>query len=167
MLITCHLFRIYLTGFLNGKNAKLFVEELWALLLSAQESETGIPKEMIEMKKDEILKRENRDRRRSSSPKKVRDSHSREKENEEKAPEKKIPPEEAIKKANEIKERNQMKIEASKREKLKEKSLSADRFRGKSKDMDDKRRDKRDRSRDRRSQSRNRHRRSRSRGKLL
>lgn len=108
-------FRIYLTGFLNGKNAKIFVEQLWALLLSAQESDTGIPKEMIEMKKDEILKREHRDKRRSSSPRKtLRDSHSREKEKEEKAPEKKIPPEEAIKKANEIKERNQMKIEASK-----------------------------------------------------
>lgn len=50
--------QINMTGFLNGKNARVFMDELWALLLSAQESETGIPAEFIQMKKDEILKRE-------------------------------------------------------------------------------------------------------------
>lgn len=47
-----------MTGFLNGKNARQFMDELWALLLSAQESDTGIPSEFIQQKKDEILKRE-------------------------------------------------------------------------------------------------------------
>lgn len=50
--------QINMTGFLNGKNARQFMDELWALLLSAQESETGIPEEFIQQKKDEILKRE-------------------------------------------------------------------------------------------------------------
>lgn len=50
--------QINMTGFLNGKNARQFMDELWALLLSAQESDTGIPSEFIQQKKDEILKRE-------------------------------------------------------------------------------------------------------------
>lgn len=50
--------QINLTGFLNGKNARQFMDELWALLLSAQESDTGIPYEFIQQKKDEIIKRE-------------------------------------------------------------------------------------------------------------
>lgn len=50
--------QINLTGFLNGKNARQFMDELWALLLSAQESEMGIPEEFIQQKKDEIMKRE-------------------------------------------------------------------------------------------------------------
>lgn len=50
--------QINMTGFLNGKNARVFMDELWALLLSAQESETGIPADFILQKKEEILKRE-------------------------------------------------------------------------------------------------------------
>uniref|UniRef100_A0A182QNJ4 Serine/arginine repetitive matrix protein 1 n=1 Tax=Anopheles farauti TaxID=69004 RepID=A0A182QNJ4_9DIPT len=50
--------QINLTGFLNGKNARLFMEDLWSLLLSAQDSDTGIPAEFIQAKKEEILKRE-------------------------------------------------------------------------------------------------------------
>lgn len=50
--------QINMTGFLNGRNARQFMDELWALLLSAQESESGIPAEFIQQKKDEILKRE-------------------------------------------------------------------------------------------------------------
>lgn len=50
--------QINMTGFLNGKNARVFMDELWALLLSAQDSDTGIPAEFIQQKKDEILKRE-------------------------------------------------------------------------------------------------------------
>lgn len=46
--------QINMTGFLNGKNARQFMDELWALLLSAQESETGIPAEFINQKKEEI-----------------------------------------------------------------------------------------------------------------
>lgn len=47
-----------MTGFLNGKNARQFMDELWALLLSAQDSESGIPEEFIQQKKDEILRRD-------------------------------------------------------------------------------------------------------------
>ena len=35
--------QINLTGFLNGKNARIFMGELWAMLDSAQKSERGIP----------------------------------------------------------------------------------------------------------------------------
>ena len=35
--------QINLTGFLNAKNARLFVEELWILLLSAMDSPEGVP----------------------------------------------------------------------------------------------------------------------------
>lgn len=49
--------QINLTGFLNGKNARLFMTELWDLLLSAQDSVTGIPEQFVEKKKEEIKKR--------------------------------------------------------------------------------------------------------------
>lgn len=49
--------QINLTGFLNGKNARLFMTDLWDLLLNAQDSATGIPEQMIELKKEEIKKR--------------------------------------------------------------------------------------------------------------
>ena len=49
--------QINLTGFLNGKNARLFMGELWNLLNSAQSSESGIPQELIDIKKDEIKNR--------------------------------------------------------------------------------------------------------------
>lgn len=46
-----------MTGFLNGKNARQFMDELWALLLSAQDTESGIPVEFLDQKKEEIKKR--------------------------------------------------------------------------------------------------------------
>lgn len=49
--------QINLTGFLNGKNARVFMTDLWELLLSAQDSPTGIPEKFIEKKKEEIKKR--------------------------------------------------------------------------------------------------------------
>lgn len=49
--------QINLTGFLNGKNARVFMTDLWELLLSAQESPTGIPELLMEMKKEEIKKK--------------------------------------------------------------------------------------------------------------
>jgi serine/arginine repetitive matrix protein 1 len=49
--------QINLTGFLNGKNARIFMTDLWELLLSAQDSPTGIPDALMEMKKEEIKKR--------------------------------------------------------------------------------------------------------------
>jgi len=42
-----------LTGFLD-KDAPAFCKEMWNLLLSAQESSNGIPKELLEAKKAEI-----------------------------------------------------------------------------------------------------------------
>lgn len=50
--------QINMTAFLNGKNARQFMDELWALLISAQESESGIPELFIQQKKEEILKRD-------------------------------------------------------------------------------------------------------------
>jgi len=49
--------QINLTGFLNGKNARLFMSDLWELLLSAQDSVSGIPGQFLEQKKEEIKKR--------------------------------------------------------------------------------------------------------------
>lgn len=49
--------QINLTGFLNGKNAREFMGELWSLLYSAQNSPTGMPTELVEAKKDEIIRR--------------------------------------------------------------------------------------------------------------
>jgi hypothetical protein len=48
--------QINLTGFLE-KNAADFMRELWTLLLSAQDSATGIPREFLEKKKQEIAAR--------------------------------------------------------------------------------------------------------------
>lgn len=45
--------QIELTGFL-GRNAAPFMEELWTLLLSAQESPVGIPAAILEEKRAEI-----------------------------------------------------------------------------------------------------------------
>ena len=49
--------QINLTGFLQGKNAREFLRELWELLLSAQENIGGIPSVFLEKKKEEIKQR--------------------------------------------------------------------------------------------------------------
>ena len=54
--------QINLTGFLNGKNAREFMGELWDLLISAQNSPDGIPPKLVELKKQELLKREEEQR---------------------------------------------------------------------------------------------------------
>ena len=46
-----------LTGFLNGKNARVFMGEIWDLLLSAQASPSGIPKQFLDQKKEELKKK--------------------------------------------------------------------------------------------------------------
>ncbi|KAI8096398.1 serine/arginine repetitive matrix 1 [Halteromyces radiatus] len=57
--------QINLTGFLEN-NAPIFMLELWKLLLSAQDSVGGIPKEFIEQKKEELrLKKEQEEKRRA------------------------------------------------------------------------------------------------------
>uniref|UniRef100_A0A3Q3J9J0 Serine/arginine repetitive matrix protein 1 n=1 Tax=Monopterus albus TaxID=43700 RepID=A0A3Q3J9J0_MONAL len=50
--------QINLTGFLNGKNAREFMKDLWPLLLSAQENIAGIPSAFLEQKKEEIKLRQ-------------------------------------------------------------------------------------------------------------
>lgn len=45
--------QIQLTGFL-GKDAAAFCQSLWKLCISAQESDNGIPKELVEAKKAEL-----------------------------------------------------------------------------------------------------------------
>lgn len=42
---------------MNGKNARIFMGELWAHLSSAQENIGGIPADFLEKKKEEIRKR--------------------------------------------------------------------------------------------------------------
>lgn len=46
--------QLNLTGFLHGKNARLFMQELWDLLISAQENTSGIPTVFLEKKKEEL-----------------------------------------------------------------------------------------------------------------
>jgi len=50
--------QINMTGFLNAKNARTFVQDLWALLISAQDNIGGIPAVFVEQKKEEIKKRQ-------------------------------------------------------------------------------------------------------------
>ena len=46
--------QISLSGFLNGKNARIFMGDLWKLLDSAQKTTSGIPQEFIDKKKEEM-----------------------------------------------------------------------------------------------------------------
>ena len=50
--------QINLTGFLNGKNARIFMGELWTMLDSAQNNAEGIPQQLLDEKKEEMKKRE-------------------------------------------------------------------------------------------------------------
>ena len=50
--------QINVTGFFNGKGARVFMGELWALMKSAQDSGCGIPAEMMEAKKEAIRQRQ-------------------------------------------------------------------------------------------------------------
>ena len=50
--------QINMTGFLNARNARAFVSELWDLLISAQDNPDGIPAKFIDEKKEEILRRQ-------------------------------------------------------------------------------------------------------------
>ena len=45
------------SGFLNGKNARLFMGELWTMLDAAQNNESGIPQELLDQKKEEMRNR--------------------------------------------------------------------------------------------------------------
>ncbi|CAH8865581.1 unnamed protein product [Trichobilharzia szidati] len=50
--------QINITGFLNGKNARIFLSELWDLLISAMQTPDGVPAAFLEAKKEEIAKRQ-------------------------------------------------------------------------------------------------------------
>ncbi|KAL7438658.1 LOW QUALITY PROTEIN: hypothetical protein ACHAXM_007371 [Skeletonema potamos] len=53
-----------LAGFLGEKEAAEFAKELWSMMLDAQESPTGIPRVLIEKKKEEIrLQREQQEQK--------------------------------------------------------------------------------------------------------
>ena len=49
--------QINLTGFLNGKNARIFMGELWKMLNSAQNNAEGIPQELLDQKMEEMKSR--------------------------------------------------------------------------------------------------------------
>jgi serine/arginine repetitive matrix protein 1 len=70
--------QINLTGFLSGSKARLFIGELWKFLASAQTSPDGIPAELVEMKKKELLKRQEEDDRLREIRKREEDSHRQE-----------------------------------------------------------------------------------------
>ena len=66
--------QINLTGFLNGKYARMFMGELWAMLDSAQNSDNGIPTELLNAKMDEIKDRKSEDTKMKESLRKLADS---------------------------------------------------------------------------------------------
>nr|BAN64662.1 PWI domain containing protein [Babesia bovis] len=68
--------QINLTGFM-AKNARVFVKELWDLLLAAQDSEHGMPQSFIDEKKRELAANQQRRHERVSSPPPVEPSGTR------------------------------------------------------------------------------------------
>ena len=49
--------QMMMTGFLGKTKSRVFMEDLWNILADAQENEFGLPRELIEMKKTEMLKK--------------------------------------------------------------------------------------------------------------
>ncbi|CAK9300070.1 unnamed protein product [Gordionus sp. m RMFG-2023] len=49
--------QINLTGFLNAKNARIFMGDLWSLLISAQNNIGGIPEAFLQQKKAELMQK--------------------------------------------------------------------------------------------------------------
>jgi serine/arginine repetitive matrix protein 1 len=46
-----------MTGFLGKTRARTFMGELWDMLVLAQESPLGVPAELIELKRSELIKK--------------------------------------------------------------------------------------------------------------
>lgn len=65
--------QINLTGFLES-NTKIFITELWNLLLSAQNSVGGIPAIFIEQKKEELRKQKQQELERRAQRDNVMDT---------------------------------------------------------------------------------------------
>ena len=66
--------QINLTGFLNGKGARIFMGELWAMLDSAQKSENGIPEALLSAKMEELKDKKSEDVKLKESLRKLADS---------------------------------------------------------------------------------------------
>lgn len=54
------LIQIMMTGFLGKTKARTFMAELWTTLVEAQASPHGIPAELIELKREELMKKKGR-----------------------------------------------------------------------------------------------------------
>ena len=76
--------QINLTGFLNGKYARIFMGELWTMLASAQASDTGIPTELLNAKMEELKDRKSEDVKLKESLRKLADSMGAEAQKQEK-----------------------------------------------------------------------------------
>ncbi len=50
--------QLSMTPFLGAKNAREFMKDLWELLISAQNSGTGIPAKLLQEKKAELLSKQ-------------------------------------------------------------------------------------------------------------
>jgi len=74
--------QINLTGFLNGKYARMFMGELWTMLDSAQNNENGIPAELVNLKTDKMKERKGEDARMTERLRKLADSMGAEAERE-------------------------------------------------------------------------------------
>ncbi|KAI9495109.1 serine/arginine repetitive matrix 1, partial [Zychaea mexicana] len=74
--------QINLTGFLE-KNTQTFILELWRLLLSAQQSKSGIPQKFLEEKKQEIMRNKEQQESAKARQEAVMDAIRRRKEAEE------------------------------------------------------------------------------------
>uniref|UniRef100_A0A8C9KP43 Serine/arginine repetitive matrix protein 1 n=1 Tax=Panthera tigris altaica TaxID=74533 RepID=A0A8C9KP43_PANTA len=81
--------QINLTGLLNGKNAREFMGELWPQLLSARENIAGIPSASLELKKEEIKRRQIKEEKLASLKKQDEYKDKRVKEEKESSREKK------------------------------------------------------------------------------
>jgi len=150
--------QINLTGFVNGKNARIFMGELWSLLDSAQNTESGIPQELIDKKKEEMANRDDKVRGNLKKLAEESDTYTRRKI---KSPSPRSPP------RSRDRDRNSRDRDRSSRDRDRS-SRDRDRSsrdRGRGGRQRSRSRDRRPRSRDRRSRDRSRDKRSRSKDK--
>jgi len=73
--------QIQLTGFME-KNTVKFMKELWALLLSAQNTASGVPQQFLDAKEEEIKKKKAEADRMANEIEKKKEKESRELEQE-------------------------------------------------------------------------------------
>ncbi|CAH2016069.1 unnamed protein product [Acanthoscelides obtectus] len=147
--------QINLTGFLQSKNAMEFMAELWALLISAQESASGIPESLMDAKREELaMKKEKEDREREAREKEKEKEKDREKEKSDK--EKKYRDRDrsrSRRSKSRSRQRKRSHDRKSKKSRSRERSNSREKE-IKSRERKSKSRDRKSRSRDRKSESR-------------